>query len=280
MPRIRSLKPEFPHDRDLGRLPIPTRYHYLLLKCVADDYGYFRAEPRSLLGALYPYDRNLTESDVDRHGALLREAGLVEFRQTEEGLVGRIVHWAEDERVDHPSRSHLEPIFAGAMLAPPPAPEDGVLIFPGPETATGPAAPPPALPPVSDYALACVRAINAVLDERLAGGNRPLVASIEAPIADHWCELGVPLEFARETCIGVAKRFPITRQSRQPGHLSYFDKAVLEAFERTRTPAPGIMDEAAGLKRLLDKAKRDGNDALVADIERRLVALEPQAVAG
>lgn len=274
MARIRSIRPELPHDRDFGRLPIPTRYHYVILKTVADDAGYFRAEPRTLAGQLYPYDRNLTEAEIDRHGALLKDAGLLEFRETPEGLIGRIVKWHE-ERVDHPSRSYLQPLFEAAAPAPSPAaPEDGLLRFPPP------AAPAPA-PAVSDYALTVVCAINGVFHERMAGGNRPLVATIEAPVAERWRDLGVPLDLAKQTCLDVAQRFQPGPRGKQPNGLTYFDRAVLEAFERSRTPAPDKGEgEVAGLRRLLAKAKRDGDADMVAHLENRIAALAPREATG
>jgi hypothetical protein len=112
MARIRSIKPEIAQDAKLARLSRETRYHFVLCWTQADDEGYLRASPRLLLGLLYPHDRDIGEAVVDRMGAELVEAGLLELRGTEDGPIAKVRNWAKHQKIDHPSRSHLAPLFS------------------------------------------------------------------------------------------------------------------------------------------------------------------------
>lgn len=114
MPRIRTIKPEMPHDERLARVSRNTRYHFVLLWTQADDDGYFRATPRLILGQLYPHDRDVGESDVDRMTAELVEIGILDLRTGPDGPIGHIRNWLKHQRIDHPTKSHLAPVFAKA----------------------------------------------------------------------------------------------------------------------------------------------------------------------
>lgn len=112
MARIRSVKPELPQDAKLASVSRVTRYHFLLVLTVCDDEGYFRANPRSLLGQLYVHDVDVTEADVLQMNAALESVGIVTFVVTPDGAIGWVRNWKKHQKIDRPSKSHLSEAFA------------------------------------------------------------------------------------------------------------------------------------------------------------------------
>lgn len=127
MARIRSIKPEITSDARLARLSRETRYHFVLLWTQADDAGCFRATPRLLLGQMYPHDRDIGEAKVDEMTAELAAAGFIDVRTTPDGPIGKVRNWAKHQKIDRPSKSHLEPQFASASRVSRETPSQGVL---------------------------------------------------------------------------------------------------------------------------------------------------------
>jgi len=107
MARIRTIKPELPHDAGLARVSREARYTFLLLLTQADDQGFFRACPRTLVGELYPHDEDVSEVIVVGWLDALLRNGQLRCWGTTDGLVGEIVNFTKHQRVDHPSRSFL-----------------------------------------------------------------------------------------------------------------------------------------------------------------------------
>jgi hypothetical protein len=56
MPRIRTIKPEFPQSQSTGRVSRDARLLFILLWTIADDVGRTRAASRMLASLLFPYD--------------------------------------------------------------------------------------------------------------------------------------------------------------------------------------------------------------------------------
>lgn len=115
MARIRSIKPEMPADRGLARCPIDARYLFVLLITQADDYGLVEAEPRQMLGRLYPHDETITERQVDIWAGNLVDNGLIRWRWTLDGSrVIEIIQWQKHQLVRQPGkpllRNSLQPI--------------------------------------------------------------------------------------------------------------------------------------------------------------------------
>jgi len=107
MPRIRTLKPELPHDKGLARVSRNIRYTFLLLLTQADDEGYFRANPRQLLGSIYPHDEGLAEADLVAELDTLIQIGVLEAFDTPDGVIGRITNFRKHQKIDHPSKPFL-----------------------------------------------------------------------------------------------------------------------------------------------------------------------------
>ena len=108
--RIRTVKPEFWTHAVMAQLPAETQLMALALLNMADDHGYFEADPRIIRGSVMPFREDLTS--VSRDLRELVRAGWVELRTTPgHGAVGRVVNWARHQRVAHPAKSKLQVYF-------------------------------------------------------------------------------------------------------------------------------------------------------------------------
>lgn len=74
MNRRRSLLPEQFQDEELNRLTLPVRYTAIGLRLFADDHGRESCTESRIKAAVYPMDREMTESVVTEH--LLELAGV------------------------------------------------------------------------------------------------------------------------------------------------------------------------------------------------------------
>jgi hypothetical protein len=77
MARIRSLKPEFWADEDLGELSRDARLLYMGLWNLSDEHGRLRGDARYIKGQLFPYDDDLDAKAIDGLIAALAGAGKV-----------------------------------------------------------------------------------------------------------------------------------------------------------------------------------------------------------
>lgn len=106
MPRIRTIKPEFPQSESVGRLSRDARLLFILLWTLADDEGRGRAAPALLKGLLYPYDDDalgLIEgwlSELERGGSIRRyDVGSTRYFD--------IPGWSVHQKIAHPGKSRL-----------------------------------------------------------------------------------------------------------------------------------------------------------------------------
>lgn len=138
MSRIRSLKPELPTDRTLAALPMEVRYTFLLIISQADDYGLLEANPRQLMGALFPHDHALDAETVESWIDQLVAAGRVRWRETVDGApVLEVIQWTKHQKIQRPGKpllqGRLQPLEEGSPLTPrqpdthPPGPDTNKL---------------------------------------------------------------------------------------------------------------------------------------------------------
>lgn len=153
MPRIRSIKPEIATDAKLARLSRESRYHFVLLWTACDDAGYFRAAPRQLLGQLYPHDPAISEAEVDAMTTALATSGFVRIYPTDDGPIGYVINWPKHQKIDRPSKSHLQEVVARASRVLREAPSEGVL-SPDLGVLSPESSSPPAWQPVHEQRLA------------------------------------------------------------------------------------------------------------------------------
>lgn len=108
MARIRTIKPELPHDAKLASLSRDCRYTFVLLFTIADDRGLLRGNRRYLVGALYPHDPDVTEEILSEWLARLTSAGFLRSSVLSDGEeIIHIVNWTKHQKIDRPSKSWL-----------------------------------------------------------------------------------------------------------------------------------------------------------------------------
>lgn len=114
MARIRAIHPDFPSDKKLATVCRDARLTYALTWCIADDAGLFRANPRQLLGQLYPYDVDVTEDQLEGWLVALVGLGVLRWHISKDGArVGEIVNWPKRQKIDRPSKSFLSMEIGG-----------------------------------------------------------------------------------------------------------------------------------------------------------------------
>lgn len=120
MARIRSLKPETASDRKLAGASRDARYTFVLLISQADDDGLLRAEPRQLLGALYPFDEDVDSATLETWLAELQAIGAICYRRTRDGVrVVELVNWAKHQIIKNRSKPFLLLQLDGQCTSPP-----------------------------------------------------------------------------------------------------------------------------------------------------------------
>jgi hypothetical protein len=65
MARIRTIKPQFWINEELGTVPRDARLLYIGLWNIADDRGVFQWRPGQILIQLFPYDRELSPANIE-----------------------------------------------------------------------------------------------------------------------------------------------------------------------------------------------------------------------
>jgi|GEM_PF-2206181 len=110
MPRIRTIKPEFWRNRQLANLSAFTRLVAIALLNVADDEGYFEADPALIRGDVFPYEHDYGSITVALRE--LSEIGYVAFRACpEKGEIGHIPNFKKHQVINKPGRSKLKEIY-------------------------------------------------------------------------------------------------------------------------------------------------------------------------
>lgn len=103
--RIRTIKPEFWAHPVMSRLPYDSRILALGLLNLADDEGYFDADPDYIRGAvLFRED----SSNVRRMLDELSRSGWITLCGTPERPIGQVVNFRKHQRVDRPQPSRIK----------------------------------------------------------------------------------------------------------------------------------------------------------------------------
>lgn len=113
MPRIRTIKPEFWRHKQMSALPAFTRLVAIALLNVADDEGFFEADPMLIRGDVFPY-----ETDCGSITVALRELygiGYVDLLDhSEKGAIGFIPGFSKHQVINKPGRSKLKAVWIAA----------------------------------------------------------------------------------------------------------------------------------------------------------------------
>lgn len=103
MARWRTLKPEAPADKRLAGCTFPARLTFFYVISQSDDYGLLLAEPRQLLGLLFPHDLDVNEGRLLLWIRELVNAGRLRWRVTTDGArVLEVVNWQKHQKVKNP----------------------------------------------------------------------------------------------------------------------------------------------------------------------------------
>jgi hypothetical protein len=107
MPRIRTIKPELWTDELLGSLPIEVRLLFIGLISNADDEGRFRAHPRGVRAAVFPFDDISVEQVDNWLNHLARKGRIVIYDDADGQRYGQVRKFKEHQQINRPTLSRL-----------------------------------------------------------------------------------------------------------------------------------------------------------------------------
>ena len=107
MPRIRTIKPDFPQSESMGRVSRDARLLFVNLWTICDDSGRTRGNSRILASILFPYD------DVFRFidkwiQELIDENCIIRY-EVEGCTYIQVNNWLKHQKIDHPAPSKIPP---------------------------------------------------------------------------------------------------------------------------------------------------------------------------
>jgi hypothetical protein len=108
MPRIRSIKPEFPQSESMGRVSRDARLTFILLWTIADDAGRLRGNSRMLASLLFPYDTDAPKQIDKWLDELSREKCVIRYKVNGDHYM-EICNWLSHQKIDKPSKSKIIP---------------------------------------------------------------------------------------------------------------------------------------------------------------------------
>jgi hypothetical protein len=109
MPRIRTLKPEAPQHRKVGRLSIWARWLWVTMLTQADDDGRLPADPGQLRLLAFGYDEDVTVAKVADWLAEIAQTGLIVRYDVRKVPYAHFPSWHDHQRIDRPTRSKWPP---------------------------------------------------------------------------------------------------------------------------------------------------------------------------
>lgn len=110
MPRIRSVKPQFWLDENLGKIPRDARLLYIGLWNLSDDQGVFEWRPARIKIQLFPYDDDISAADIEKWlGLLVGSKDIAKFEYSGHAF-GYIKSFLEHQEIKKPSKWTFAPI--------------------------------------------------------------------------------------------------------------------------------------------------------------------------
>ena len=116
MARIRTIKPEYWSHPVMGRTDDASKSLGVAILNIADDEGYFLADPALVRSSCRPFDDDstITRSSLNR----LVETNWIEVRtHPTHGLIGRVVNFSKHQVIDRSKPSKLRSYFEGDASA-------------------------------------------------------------------------------------------------------------------------------------------------------------------
>lgn len=107
MPRIRTLKPEAPQHRKVGRLSIWARWLWAVMITQADDEGRLVADTGQLKTWAFAYDVEITLDQVERWLQEVAQTCLVRLYTVRAVRYAYFPSWRDHQKIDRPTQSKL-----------------------------------------------------------------------------------------------------------------------------------------------------------------------------
>ena len=104
MPRIRTIKPQFWLDENLGTISRDARLLYIGLWNLADDTGVFQWRPLQIKAQIFPYDTDITGSEIEDWINKLVETKDIERIEIDGHSYGVIKSFLEHQDIKNPSK--------------------------------------------------------------------------------------------------------------------------------------------------------------------------------
>lgn len=104
MPRIRTIKPEFPQSESMGKVSREARLCFILLWTLADDEGRMRGSAKMLASLLYPYDTDAPKHIEGWLSELEREDCITRYTSDGNNYL-QIRNWCSHQKIDRPTPS-------------------------------------------------------------------------------------------------------------------------------------------------------------------------------
>jgi hypothetical protein len=115
MPRIRTIKPEFPQSESMGRIGRESRLLFVLLWTLADDSGRLRGHSRVLASLLYPYDTDAGTLIEGWMAELEHEECIRRYMHNGDTYL-EVCNWNKHQKIDKPSASKLPPFVESSRI--------------------------------------------------------------------------------------------------------------------------------------------------------------------
>lgn len=106
MPRIRTIKPEFPQSESMGRVSRDSRLAFIEMWTVADDSGRLRGNSRMIASILFPYDDDAPKLMDGWLDELEREQCILRYEVDGQKYI-QIVNFNTHQKIEKPSPSKL-----------------------------------------------------------------------------------------------------------------------------------------------------------------------------
>jgi hypothetical protein len=124
MPRIRSIKPQFWLDENLGGIPRDARLLYIGLWNLADDQGVFEWRPARIKVQLFPYDADVTSKEIEGWLELLLGTEDIAKFEFDGRIFGYIRSFLEHQDIKKPSKWTFAPVPQELGSSTPPVGEE------------------------------------------------------------------------------------------------------------------------------------------------------------
>ncbi|MGY2806378.1 hypothetical protein [Bradyrhizobium sp. USDA 4506] len=142
MPRIRTIKPEFPQSESMGRVSREARLLFLQSFTIVDDEGRTRGSSRMLASLLFPYDDD-APALIDGWLEELQRECCIRRYEVSGAIYLEITNWLKHQKIDKPSKSRLPSFEEGSRVVAKPREESATDLGPvsrtkdhGPRTGT------------------------------------------------------------------------------------------------------------------------------------------------